>query len=69
MKVQPAYHTPPPEEHTARVPRLVNLRWLMLALRENARAARAGGSLPWNDIDLYTRTATQIEQLIVRGIL
>lgn len=69
MKTSPPYKPPSDDKITARVPRLVNARWLQQALRANARASRAGNGLPWNDVDLYTRTATLIEQLVVRGVL
>lgn len=59
----PKYRRPTFDESTARVPRLVNAPWLVLALRENARATDRGAVLPWHDGDLYRRAATQLEQL------
>lgn len=50
----------------ARVPRLVNPRWVMLALRDNARAVDAGTFYPWKPAELDRRAAAIIELHIVR---
>lgn len=63
MKPVPVYRRPTRDESTARVPRLVNAAWLVMALRDNARFTAAEDVLPWHDGDLYRRAATQIEQL------
>jgi hypothetical protein len=64
MKSQLTYRTPTDDEMTADLPRLVNDRWLILALRDQARAVRAGTWLPWQDAQLLTRAANRIEQLL-----
>jgi hypothetical protein len=64
----PTYRRPTRfEELGSPVPRLVDARWLMRALRDNARATVKGDFLPWEPAGLLRRAATVIELHIVRG--
>jgi hypothetical protein len=67
--VQPKYRLPTFDEMTAPVPRVVNEAWLVLALRANAAASKAGGWLPWDDVELLHRAAVTIERLAAEKYL
>lgn len=68
MKTSPPYRCPKTfHELGASVPRLVNARWLIQALRDNARAIDRGAFLPWRPEELDRRAAGVLELHIKRG--
>lgn len=66
---QPTYWTPKELHDLGQpIPRVVNEWWIVLALRDQAAAAKAGEFLPFDDVALQRRAAAVIKRLLDRRV-